>query len=90
MLTLSFVFTKVGLTASCFGMGATLSNFVGQWVVEKFGHVTSLMGSLMLSFIPLVLFAMMPETLGLRTSKMTKLSDQRRNSHVNADYVNMP
>ena len=57
----------VGLTASCFGLGATLSNFLGQMVVEQFGHVTSLVASLLLSFVPLLLFLFMPETMGMRT-----------------------
>lgn len=57
----------VGLTASFFGLGATLSNFLGQLVVEKFGHVASLLGSLGISVIPVILFAfLMPETLGRR------------------------
>jgi len=60
-------FATVGVTASCFGLGATLSNFLGQMVVENFGHVTSLMGSLIISIIPIVLFTFMPETLGQRT-----------------------
>jgi hypothetical protein len=54
------------MTASFFGLGATLSNFLGQLVVEKFGHVTSLVASLILSFFPILLFAFMPETLGQR------------------------
>jgi hypothetical protein len=56
----------VGLTASFFGLGATLSNFLGQIVVEMFGHVTSLLGSLVISIVPLILFSTMPETLGQR------------------------
>jgi hypothetical protein len=54
------------MTASFFGLGATLSNFLGQLVVEKFGHVTSLVASLILSVFPILLFAFMPETLGQR------------------------
>jgi MFS family permease len=54
------------MTASCFGLGATLSNFLGQLIVEKFGHVVSLAGSFIISLVPIVLFAFMPETLGLR------------------------
>jgi len=61
----------VGLTASCFGLGATLSNFLGQMVVEKFGHVASLMASLVISLVPVVLFLFMPETLGTRTGHHT-------------------
>jgi hypothetical protein len=50
-----------------FGLGATLSNFLGQNVVEQFGHVASLTGSLLLSVIPIVIFGcFMPETLGDR------------------------
>lgn len=59
--------STVGLTASCFGLGATLSNLLGQMVVEKMGHVASLTGSLVLSVIPIVLFSLwMPETFGQR------------------------
>lgn len=57
----------MGLTAACFGLGATLSNFLGQLTVEKMGHVVSLTGSLALSVVPIVLFSVgMPETLGQR------------------------
>lgn len=57
----------MGLTASCFGLGATLSNLLGQIIVERMGHVESLLGSLVLSFVPLALFGVvMPETLGHR------------------------
>ncbi len=57
----------MGLTASCFGLGGTLSNLLGQIVVEKSGHVSSLIISLVLSFVPVVVFSIcMPETLGRR------------------------
>lgn len=57
----------MGLTASCFGLGGTLSNLLGQMVVEKFGHVTSLTASMFLSVIPILLFSLaMPETAGSR------------------------
>eukprot|EP00536_Pseudo-nitzschia_multiseries_P007474 jgi/Psemu1/195739/e_gw1.177.50.1 len=57
----------MGLTASCFGLGATLSNFIGQHVVETYGHVVSLTGSLVLSAVPIFIFgSFMPETLGCR------------------------
>jgi MFS family permease len=60
----------MGLTASCFGFGATLSNFIGQRIVEKYDHVTSLTGSLLLSIIPILIFGcLMPETLGDRGKK---------------------
>jgi len=58
----------VGVTASFFGLGATLSNFLGQMVVEKFDHVTSLMASFVISLVPVLLFLFMPETLGVRTN----------------------
>lgn len=64
----------VGLTASCFGLGATLSNLLGQIIVEKMGHVASLSGSLVLSVIPIVLFAVgMPETYGQRGKVQNKV-----------------
>lgn len=59
----------MGLTASFFGMGATISNFLGQMVVQHFGHVASLTMSLSLSFIPILVFSFMPETHGKRGSK---------------------
>ena len=64
----------MGLTASCFGLGATLSNLLGQIIVEKMGHVASLSGSLVLSIIPVVLFALgMPETMGQRGKAQNKV-----------------
>jgi predicted MFS family arabinose efflux permease len=72
----------VGLTASTFGLGGTLSNFLGQHVVESFGHVVSLSGSLILSFIPLIVFGcFMPETLGDRGSRVKDA--------IQEDYVEM-
>jgi len=63
----------MGLTASSFGLGATISNVLGQTIVEKLGHVASLSGSLILSVTPIVLFAFgMPETLGMRGSAIHK------------------
>uniref|UniRef100_A0A7S1D568 Major facilitator superfamily (MFS) profile domain-containing protein n=1 Tax=Cyclophora tenuis TaxID=216820 RepID=A0A7S1D568_CYCTE len=62
----------MGLTASCFGLGATFSNFFGQLVVEHLGHMASLMGSLVISVIPVLLFGFfMPETMGHRGSYNT-------------------
>ncbi|KAL7567055.1 hypothetical protein ACA910_002781 [Epithemia clementina (nom. ined.)] len=58
----------MGLTASFFGLGATLSNFLGQMIVEHFGHVASLSGSLLLSIAPILIFSLMPETYGCRGS----------------------
>eukprot|EP00934_Nitzschia_sp_Nitz4_P007919 Nitzschia sp. Nitz4//scaffold14_size191712//144544//146686//NITZ4_001746-RA/size191712-snap-gene-0.141-mRNA-1//1//CDS//3329536996//7909//frame0 len=66
----------MGLTASMFGLGATLSNYLGQTVVEQYGHVASLTGSLALSVIPIVIFGVfMPETLGHRGE--TKEDDKK-------------
>ena len=57
----------MGLTASAFGLGATLSNYLGQRVAQHFGDTTSLMASFVISIIPIVLFATyMPETMGKR------------------------
>lgn len=78
----------MGLTASCFGLGATLSNFIGQHIVEQFGHVTSLAGSLILSIIPILIFGcLMPETLGDRGLANPS---KKRESVVHGDsYVGM-
>ena len=57
-------------------MGATLSNFFGQMVVERFGHVASLVASLILSIAPIVLFSTMPETYGRRGEKVQRLQQQ--------------
>jgi hypothetical protein len=66
-----------------FGLGATLSNFLGQQVVEQFGHVASLTGSLIISFIPIAIFGLlMPETLGDRDRK--PLSDDASSSDSSA------
>lgn len=56
----------MGVIASAFGLGATLSNYIGQMVVEKFGHVASLTAAFFISLVPVVLFLFMPETLGAR------------------------
>jgi len=86
----------MGMTASCFGLGATLSNFLGQMVVEKLGHVASLSGSLILSFIPIVVFVLfMPETYHTRGIDRKAAHDGDMNTSmpnplemtVNADYV---
>jgi hypothetical protein len=73
-LTLGSTYS-VGLTASFFGLGATLSNFLGQLVVEKLGHVASLTGSFFISFVPILLFLFMPETLGQRTHHHSRPKD---------------
>ncbi len=48
-----------------------MSNFLGQMVVEKMGHVSSLLGSFFISFIPIVVFTLfMPETRNTRGNKV--------------------
>eukprot|EP00545_Synedropsis_sp_CCMP1620_P002815 CAMPEP_0119027900 /NCGR_PEP_ID=MMETSP1176-20130426/37940_1 /TAXON_ID=265551 /ORGANISM="Synedropsis recta cf, Strain CCMP1620" /LENGTH=481 /DNA_ID=CAMNT_0006983919 /DNA_START=116 /DNA_END=1558 /DNA_ORIENTATION=+ len=72
----------MGLTASCFGLGATLSNFLGQLMVEKYGHVASLLCSLALSIFPVLIFGCcMPETYGLRG----QMAVAKRNDDQNAE-----
>jgi len=52
-----------------FGLGATLSNFLGQRIAEKFGYGASLTGSLVISLIPILIFGLlMPETLDARVN----------------------
>lgn len=47
-----------------------MSNFFGQMVVEKLGHVASLTGSLVISFVPILIFSfLMPETMNTRGKK---------------------
>ena len=44
-----------------------MSNLIGQLLVERFGHVTSLTCSMWLSIVPILLFGgVMPETMGQR------------------------
>jgi MFS family permease len=65
----------MGMTASCFGLGATMSNFFGQMVVEKVGHVESIFGSFLISLIPIAIFSiLMPETLNTRGLSQSKVS----------------
>lgn len=87
----------MGLTASMFGMGATLSNYLGQNIVEQFGHVTSLTGSLIISVIPIAIFGFfMPETLGDRDRNNTSSTDAssvaaatEKPEKITAQYVQM-
>ena len=44
----------------------TLSEYFGQQVVERYGHIAALSCSFVLSLIPLILYSFMPETLGHR------------------------
>eukprot|EP00751_Fragilariopsis_kerguelensis_P026339 CAMPEP_0170857112 /NCGR_PEP_ID=MMETSP0734-20130129/15059_1 /TAXON_ID=186038 /ORGANISM="Fragilariopsis kerguelensis, Strain L26-C5" /LENGTH=480 /DNA_ID=CAMNT_0011229209 /DNA_START=104 /DNA_END=1546 /DNA_ORIENTATION=- len=63
----------MGLTASAFGLGATLSNYLGQRVVQHFGFVVSLTGSFVISLVPIILFAIcMPETMGKRGAQQQR------------------
>lgn len=68
----------MGVTAASFGLGATLSNYLGQIIVQHFGHIASLTGSLVLSIVPILLFSHMPETLGRRDAAQK----QQRGSSV--------
>lgn len=83
----------MGLTASTFGLGATLSNFFGQNVVERYGHVASLTASLILSFFPVFIFGcFMPETLGDRERNRPKETEKLAGDHEKEEtssYVNM-
>lgn len=86
----TFVFSSsnmsVGMTASCFGLGGTMSNFLGQMVVEKMGHVSSLLGSFFLSFIPIVVFSLfMPETKNTRGHSVAV--DESSSPEMDGDYV---
>ena len=54
-----------------------MSNFIGQLLVEKFGHVFSLTCSMWLSIIPIVLFGFcMPETLNTRGAGQANKNDK--------------
>lgn len=82
----------MGLTASCFGLGGTMSNYLGQVVVEKLGHVASLSGSLILSLIPIVLFGVfMPETMGRRGEFSKTVNEEAApyNPEEDAPYLQM-
>lgn len=66
-----------------------MSNYFGQQVVEKFGHIASLSGSLILSFIPCLIFAFfMPETMGERGTLHSE-KKEKHNEHpsVHDEYV---
>ncbi len=73
------------MTASSFGLGATMSNFLGQIIVEKMGHVASLSGSFLISFIPILVFSLfMPETRNTRGNNLNVEESDRLNS---TDYI---
>ena len=83
----------MGMTASCFGLGATMSNFLGQMVVEKLGHIASLSGSLFISFIPIFIFIFfMPETYHTRGVVVNDIDAEKNVNDTfekssSADYV---
>lgn len=47
-------------------LGYSISQYVGQVIAEKLGHVASLLVSLTLSIMPIIFFMYMPETSGIR------------------------
>ena len=62
-----------------------MSNFLGQMVVEKMGHVASLTGSFFISIIPIAVFAVfMPETMNTRGKKK---HTEDFGMHDSGDYV---
>ena len=64
-----------------------MSNFLGQLLVEKYGHVASLEGSFFISFSPILLFGLlMPETLGHRGSQKVVDKEKKADDYV---YVEM-
>lgn len=69
-------------------MGATLSNFLGQLVVEKFSHSTSLWGSFFISLMPIILFSFFPETQGQR-GYLAPGQAKKEVSEFTAPYVTM-
>jgi hypothetical protein len=71
-------------------MGATLSNFLGQLAVEKFSHSTSLWMSLIISFIPILLFSFFPETQGQRGYLAPgQAAAKKEESEFTAPYVTL-
>ena len=62
-------------------------------VVERFGHIVSLAGSMFISIIPILLFCFMPETLGDREHHKANQLRQQQQQHSTADataYKSMP
>jgi hypothetical protein len=58
--------TSHGELSVCFSLGGTLSNYLGQLIVEEYGHTASLQASLIVSLFPILLFTFFSETLGER------------------------
>lgn len=82
----------MGLTNSFFWLGRTFSTLLGQFVVEKYGHVASLMCSMVISLMPVSLFGIfMEETMNTRLSKEESTDGQRddvslkKMRHVDSD-----
>lgn len=72
-----------------FGLGSTLSNFLGQIAVEKFSHTTSLAGSFIISLIPIVLCLFFPETYGERTFHHHPILDKSSKDISASVYTSM-
>lgn len=63
-----------------------MSNFLGQLVVEKMGHVASLSASFIISFIPIIVFSLlMPETRKTRGANTSSAEDSEMPHSL--DYV---
>ena len=82
----------MGMTNSFFWLGRTFSTLLGQLVVEKYGHVASLMCSMVISLIPVALFGIfMEETLNTRLSNEESMDGQcddvslKKMRHVDGD-----
>lgn len=77
----------MGLVGSVSGIGATLSNLIGQTLVEYYGHSVSLVCSLILSIVTCFTFGLyMPETYGERGFIGDKLTGQNEH-YVSIDKV---
>jgi hypothetical protein len=64
--------------------------FGRQQVVERYGHVASLTGSLVLSIVPLLIFGcFMPETLGKRGSVINTRNQKKENTEEDNAYVQL-
>jgi MFS family permease len=75
-----------GLTSTCLSVGNAMSTFIGQIIVEKYGHITSLTCSLVLSFLPIFIFTFfMPETINMRGTVPAVQTTQKQ--HGNTEYI---
>lgn len=65
-----------------------MSNFLGQMVVEKMGHVVSLSASFVISFIPIAVFTiLMPETKNTRSKQVPNNNNKESDTMIMNDYV---